>query len=115
MSRLRTSPSNKWSGFLFAALPLMVVVLSFWAPLSYWLLHYSFSHSVDSQIEALPWRLFAHTFLLAAVTAVVTVLAAYPVAILAWLFPGQPARILSLVMLLPILVGLLARNYSWIG
>jgi len=114
MSRVNASLSNKTSPVLSAALPMMVVVLSFWTPLCYWLLHYSVSHS-ETRVEALPWRLFAHTFLLAAGTALLAVLAAYPVAILAWLFQGRAARMLSLMMLLPVLVGLLARNYSWIG
>lgn len=56
-----------------------------------------------------------NTLLLSSIIAMVSVCACYPVALL-WRFSGYAFQgVIVFIMIVPMVMGLLARNYSWIG
>jgi putative spermidine/putrescine transport system permease protein len=97
------------------SLPFVVLAVSFWMPLLIWLLQHAHAFSPSALVDETFLRLLGNTFLVAMTTTVSAVAIAYPVALLWWMSGRALATALTVLLFLPMSVGLLARNYSWIG
>jgi len=96
------------------ALPVLIAIL-YLLPLSYWTLSSTLSEPV-SLPSGLPFAsLMLRTSLVSAISASLAVLSAFPLA-LHWRLSGyRMRRAFVFLMVTPLIMGLLARNYSWIG
>jgi len=101
---------------ILAAFPFAVLGFAFWLPLFVWLLRSSPSTlSLATLLDAPFWPLVVRTFEFGLFVTLFSLGLAYPMAIL-WVFLGRrPKYFLYIIFLFPLLIGLLARNYSWIG
>lgn len=93
----------------------LVFVLFYWTPLLWWLLRYA-SHGFARIPSNLPFAiLLGRTFKISSIVSCTAVLAAYPVALLWRVSSTGIRRLLIGLMTAPLLLGFIARNYSWIG
>ncbi|QDT43475.1 Putrescine transport system permease protein PotH [Gimesia alba] len=99
------------NGYLLAS----VVGIFYWIPMTWWILDLLVLEGLS-----IPWNLslgvlFFRTFMLSLLCSLMSVVAAYP-AVLLWRFSsGLSQKVLIVLTVLPLLMGLLSRNYSWIG
>jgi len=95
--------------------PFLVLLVSFWVPILIWGISSGFledrSLPKDVSFGTLTWN----TLWLAFSTTFSSVLLAYPVALLGWLGRRKGSVALGGIVFMPLAVGFLARNYSWIG
>ena len=108
----RTNLQLTAGGFLLVA----VVCVAYWLPLVWWMIRYVVSTPFHLP-ENFPFILILRkTFLISSVAALAAIVGAYPIVLL-WRFsPNRTVRhALIFVMVVPLIMGLLARNYSWIG
>jgi len=90
--------------------------VAYWLPLVWWMLRYvlaaPFHLPADFPVFLFLWK----TFFVSTVAATAAIVGAYPIVLL-WRFsPHRGVRhILIFAMVIPLIMGLLARNYSWIG
>src|SRR5258706_808151 len=96
--------------------PIMVLIVGFWFPIAVWIIKYG---SIKQPLGLIRSDYFLHalwvTCAIAAATTVASVVLAYPLALIWWLSSQRISSLLAAVIFLPLIVGLLARNYSWIG
>lgn len=104
------------TAFLSLIWPLLTLFLCFWLPILIWIFKSA------TQKEGIIFysgsaftNLFVNTLWIAGLTTIFSIALAYPLALVWWTSKGKKASIITAVVFLPILVGLLARNYSWIG
>jgi len=92
-----------------------VVLAAYWVPIIWWLWDFILVKEVvfpkGLPFESLVWRTCSISFYSSAIS----LIAAYPF-VLVWRTSGSLARrVIAALMVIPLLMGLLARNYSWIG
>src|SRR5205807_7387380 len=96
--------------------PIAVLLLGFWLPIAVWIIKYG---SIRQPLGLIKSDYFLHalwvTCGIAAATTVASIVLAYPIALIWWLSGRRLSSLLAAVIFLPLIVGLLARNYSWIG
>jgi len=92
-----------------------IVLLLFWLPLILWLTKTLLGGHVEIP-ETFPiLELLERTFNISIAIAIMSVLAAYPIAIM-WRLCSRGLKWgFALTLMIPLAVGFLARNYSWIG
>jgi putative spermidine/putrescine transport system permease protein len=90
--------------------------VSYWLPLGWWMLRYVFATRFQLPADFPLFLILQETFLVSAVAAAGAITGAYPIVLL-WRFsPYRRVRYtLVFAMVIPLIMGLLARNYSWIG
>jgi spermidine/putrescine transport system permease protein len=98
------------------AWPILLLLVGFWLPIGIWIVKYG---SAPRTISVFCSGLFLHalltTALIATATTVSSLVLAYPIALLWWNSNRTVANWLTRILFLPLIVGLLARNYAWIG
>lgn len=96
--------------------PILILLIGFWVPVFVWLLKASnpTTQTLIYSGDAFE-KLMFNTTKVAALTTISSLLLAYPLAILWWTSGKRVSTLIASVVFLPLLVGLLARNYSWIG
>lgn len=100
---------------LFAFGLVAVLAISYWIPLLWWVGQYG-RHGLPTLPRDLPFGLLLRrTFFVSMIVASGAIVAAYPIALLWRLSPGWCRRLFAAVMAAPLLLGFIARNYSWIG
>lgn len=120
MRRAVASARLKWrrtqlSVLVGSSFLLIVITALYWVPLVWWLLRYLIAEP-SSLPDDLPfWQLIGRTLLISSVAALVSLVAAYPL-VLIWRLTGTVIKqLVVFLMVVPMVMGLLARNYSWIG
>ena len=103
----------------FSAGGILVIVLfsvAYWLPLGWWMLRYVWAAPFHLPANFPLFLIIWKTFLVSAVAATAAIVGAYPIVLL-WRFsPYRRVRhTLVFAMVVPLIMGLLARNYSWIG
>lgn len=96
---------------------LLVVGPFYWFPLILWVVDsIQGGQASSTTLEDYPfWTTTWRTLFVSMLVAVFATVAAYPLA-LVWRFSGPTVRrFLAVTMTAPLILGLLARNYSWIG
>ena len=92
-----------------------VLCVGYWLPIGWWTLKYSLAGSFRLPENFPFFAIFSNTFLVSAVASVAAILGAYPLVLL-WRLSGKGVRhSIVFLMVVPMVMGLLARNYSWIG
>jgi putative spermidine/putrescine transport system permease protein len=94
---------------------ILVTIAFYWVPIVFWSVSYISSES--SQLPRdLPFLLLVNRTLAISFSAgLASVIAAYPLAII-WRISGEVSKYITVsFMVVPLIMGLLARNYSWIG
>ena len=104
--------THRYLGFYLLA---VLLLLFYWFPIVWWVGNLLIGRGVYLPPGLPLWSLIGRTVTLSLMSSVLSVLVAYP-GVLLWRLSGSPARRLVLaLMVLPLLMGLLSRNYSWIG
>jgi spermidine/putrescine transport system permease protein len=112
---LRRRPHTRLAEAALAAIPLLAVLVVFWTPVVVWLLRYGALERIVSPFDPMISKSFWTTVWIAAITAIASLLAAYPLAVAWYMLPARLANSLVALACVPLIVGLMARNYSWIG
>jgi len=98
-----------------AYIPFAILAGGFLLPIGLWVLQLG-SFPVWSAVQGTPFlSLFWNTLFVGAVTTAISICLAYPIALLLWMSSRRTAFAIGLIVFLPVVVGFLARNYSWIG
>jgi len=94
---------------------LIIITVLYWVPLIWWLLRYLIAEP-SALPQDLPFlQLVGKTLLVSSVAALASVAGAYPL-VLMWRLSGEFIKqLIVFLMVIPMVMGLLARNYSWIG
>jgi putative spermidine/putrescine transport system permease protein len=93
----------------------LMLLLGYWLPSVWWFIHISYSSIWQWPDEFPFWNLALTTFGVSLFVGLLSTVFAYPFAI-AWRVSSNfPRRLILTIMAVPLLMGLLARNYSWIG
>lgn len=96
--------------------PILVLLVAFWIPVGIWLIR-----ALADKNQPLIYTgeafstLMRNTAIIAGLTTVMSLALSYPLALLWWISGKRTSVAIASVAFLPFLVGLLARNYSWIG
>lgn len=103
------------SRLIGGAAAVFLLTLLYWVPLGWWVLRYSISGalSLPPDLPFLP--LLRRTFMLSGIASGVAILAAYPLALLWRVSSNWTRHLIVGLMVVPLILGLLARNYSWVG
>lgn len=91
------------------------IVIFYGVPLLWWLFRYALSDATVLPKD-LPLRaLISRTLMVSSVAGVCALFAAYPLVLIWRLSPPFIKQVINFLMVIPMIMGLLARNYSWIG
>jgi putative spermidine/putrescine transport system permease protein len=94
---------------------LAVIGVFYWLPLMWWLVKYLLTDPTPLPQDLPLWALIERTLLISTVSAALSVIAAYPL-MLVWRLSGSNVKQIAVtLMVIPMVMGLLARNYSWLG
>lgn len=96
--------------------PLLAVVAVFWLPVAAWLIKYGGWPS--SLMHYAPARVFVNNFVFASLATCASMVIAFPLALSGWHLSRRSrtaTAVLTGLVAWPLVVGLLARNYSWIA
>lgn len=94
---------------------LIVVIAFYWIPLIWWLLRYLIAEPASLPQDLPLFQLIRRTLVISSVASVISLVAAYPL-VLIWRLSGKFIKqFVVFLMVIPMVMGLLARNYSWIG
>ena len=93
----------------------IVVLAAYWVPIIWWLWDFMLAKEMvfpkGLPFGSLVWRSCSLSFFASAIS----LIAAYPF-VLVWRISGSlTRRVITALMVIPLLMGLLPRNYSWIG
>ena len=92
-----------------------IVTLTYWLPFVLWLVKVLVTERTSFPYDLSFWNLIYRTLWISGIVAFISVISAYPIAII-WRLSNQLLqRIIVILMIIPLVMGLLARNYSWIG
>jgi putative spermidine/putrescine transport system permease protein len=92
-----------------------IIGVAYWVPILWWLMRYLLRQPTSLPGDLPFWTLMGRTLFVSAVAALAAVLGAYPL-VLIWRISGAMTRQITVfLMVIPMIMGLLARNYSWIG
>jgi len=106
---------SRFSQSLPVGLLAVAVLFAYWLPTAWWL--WGLAHSAEVSLpDGLPfWRLVWRTCFLSLLASTFSIASAYPF-VLTWRMSGSMARrTITTLMMFPLIMGLLARNYSWVG
>lgn len=96
--------------------PILYLILFFILPILLWILFNKNLFSYHSITKPLFFKQFWITGLIALLTALGSVIISYPVALLWWINKKTKwSAILVFLVFIPILLGLLTRNYAWMN
>lgn len=102
---------NYARGFLL----LILALVFYWLPMLIWLAGELVGSSTELMPETPFWQVIWVTLYLSMIIAMFSTFITIPVAIV-WFTSSNPLKqIIVWLMLIPLVMGLLARNYSWIG
>jgi ABC-type spermidine/putrescine transport system permease subunit I len=95
---------------------LIVCALLYWGPLLAWLIKHFLTEPISLPRDFPFWSLVLRTGKFSLIAAAASTIASYPL-VLVWRFSGSKVSKVAVnsMMLVPMIMGLLARNYSWIG
>jgi len=99
---------------LRASILIIIISLFYWLPILVWLLKYPIVNSANFS-NSFFFTLFKKTFIVSFIVSLSSVILAYPMVFYWKFFKGKIATLISISMIMPLIMGLLARNYSWIG
>jgi len=92
-----------------------LLLFLYWLPIVWWVGSVFVKHGFVMPSGFPFWSLTFRTIILSLIASGFSLLSAYPFVIL-WRLYGKFVRgVILLMMIVPLLMGLLARNYSWIG
>lgn len=92
-----------------------LLALGYWLPIGWWPLTYAYTGSLQLPAGFPYLAIFSNTFLISLGAAIAAIVGAYPLVLL-WRLSGKLVRYsIVFLMVVPMVMGLLARNYSWIG
>ncbi len=92
----------------------IIVATTYWLPMFWWLFYIA-TGGIEWP-EGLPfWSLAMHTSYLCLFSTILAIIISYPFVIV-WRFSNAVVnKCITALMIIPLIMGLLARNYSWIG
>jgi len=94
---------------------LTLMLIFYWVPVVWWVIGYLLTEKTSLPKEFPFWVLTLRTLGVSILVSAASILGAYPL-VLIWRLSGSYAKLTTVcLMVIPMIMGLLARNYSWIG
>ena len=109
------SKHNKPTFLLGSILLISLFVVVYLIPLVYWGGKTIFSGYKELPDHDFFWSLANRTILISSIVSLLSVFAACPIALIWRISNATIQKFIVLLMIVPIVMGLLSRNYSWIG
>ena len=96
--------------------PIVILLLGFWLPILIWVIQAATVGDALTLYGGPAFtNLLGNTVWIAGLTTAFSIVLAYPISLLWWSSGEKQSTVITSLVFLPLLVGLLARNYSWIG
>jgi putative spermidine/putrescine transport system permease protein len=94
---------------------LLSILIVFLIPLVFWILRSISAPASETYLEQTFWTVSLRTSFLATMSAGLSVLLAWPIAI-HWRFSAKNTqRVIAILLIVPLTTGIMARNLAWIG
>jgi putative spermidine/putrescine transport system permease protein len=110
------SKVSDYSEQVIFLVPFVILIATFWLPLLIWLLGLGYGEiRITTFTEAPFFSLVIRTLEFSLIVTVSSLIIAYPLSIVWFILNSTARKTMYILLLFPLLMGLLARNYSWIG